>query len=506
MYILLIDRKKDSPALEEWLRERCTGDDELVVLDRDVVAAQLIRSDTPPGLVVRNGVEGLDVSHLLSVAVECMGELPPVVVLCDAPGEKKVHAVGEPAFRPLRYPVTRASFHKALDLLTAPDAGEIGLSFGPESPLPELHFGHLVGESSAMTRLYRMLERVARTESTCLITGESGTGKEHAAATLHTLSKRSEKEMIPVNCGAIPRELVESHFFGHKRGSFTGAVSDKDGVFVAADGGTLFLDEVGELELAMQVKLLRVLQTGEVQAVGASRPRGTDVRIVAATNRDLEAEMADGNFREDLFYRLAVIPLRVPPLRERADDIPLLVRHFAEVFNARSDFPLRGISKAALDALCSYEWHGNVRELRSVIERMSVLAEGDVLGQDDLPPKIRAAAGLEDEDEIIDPWASPALPDQGIKLAAAVEHYETNLILQALERTGWNRSRAAELLQMNRTTLVEKLRKKGLTAPTHDKSGTMRKAARLPAKPADEKGGEPADGGADKSGREASAL
>lgn len=506
MYILLIDRKKDSPALEEWLRERCSGDDELVVLDRDVVAAQLIRSDTPPGLVVRNGVEGLDVSHLISVAVECMGEIPPVVVLCDAPGEKQVQALGEPAFRALRYPVSQASFHKALDLLTASDAGELGLGFGPDSPLPELHFGHLVGESVVMQRLYRMLERVARTDSTCLITGESGTGKEHAAATLHALSKRSEKPNVPVNCGAIPRELVESHFFGHKRGSFTGAVSDKDGVFVTADGGTLFLDEVGELELAMQVKLLRVLQTGEVQAVGASRTRGTDVRIVAATNRDLEAEMAAGNFREDLFYRLAVIPLRMPPLRDRTDDIPLLVRHFAEVFNARSDFPLRGISRAALDALCAYDWQGNVRELRSVIERMSVLAEGDVLGQEDLPPKIRAAVGLEDEEEEIDPWGSPALPDQGIKLAAAVEHYETNLILQALERTGWNRSRAAELLQMNRTTLVEKLRKKGLTAPTHDQAGSKRDAGKAAAPRADEEDDGSAKDEAAKPGRQASAL
>ena len=467
MYIVLIDRKKDSPVLEQWLRERCEGDAELLILDRDVVAAQLLRSDSPPDLVVRNGVEGLDTSHLLSVALESLQDISPVVVLCDAAGEQKVRDLGEPAFRPLRYPVSRERFNKALDALLATDDGEMGLSFGPDSPLPELHFGHLVGESSPMLRLYRMLERIARTDSTCLITGESGTGKENAAATIHSLSGRADRANVPVNCGAIPSELVESHFFGHKRGSFTGAVSDRDGVFVAADQGTLFLDEVGELGLAMQVKLLRILQTGEVQPVGANKTRKTDVRIVAATNRDLDQEMADGKFREDLFYRLAVIPLRMPPLRERSDDIPLLVRYFADIFNARTEFPVRGISRAAMDALCAYEWPGNVRELRAGLERMIVLAEDDLLGIDDLSPKIRSAVGLEEE-EPIDPWASPALPEGGLKLAEAVDHYETNLILQALDRTGWNRSQAATLLHMNRTTLVEKLKKKGLSAPSHD--------------------------------------
>jgi DNA-binding NtrC family response regulator len=471
VYIVLIDRKKDSPVLEQWLKERCEGDDELLLLDRDVVAAQLLRSDSPPDLVVRNGVEGLDTSHLLSVALESLQELPPVVILCDAAGEQKVRDLGEPSFRSLRYPVSRERFHKALDALLVTDDGSIGLSFGADSPLPELHYGYLVGESSPMLRLYRLLERVARTDSTCLISGESGTGKENAAATIHSLSTRVHKANIPVNCGAIPSELVESHFFGHKRGSFTGAVSDKDGVFVAADKGTLFLDEVGELELGMQVKLLRVLQTGDVQPVGSTKTRITDVRIVAATNRDLDQEMADGRFREDLFYRLAVIPLRMPPLRERSDDIPLLVRFFAEEFNARTDFPVKGVSRAGLEALCAYEWPGNVRELRAVLERMIVLAEDEVLGVDDLPGKVRSAVGLEEE-EPIDPWSSPALPEGGLKLAEAVDHYETNLILQALERTGWNRSQAAVLLHMNRTTLVEKLKKKGLTAPSHDASGS----------------------------------
>ncbi len=499
MYIVLIDRKKDSPVLEQWLRERCEGDDELVVLDRDVVAAQLLRSDSPPDLVVRNGVEAFDTSYLLSVAAESAGDLPPVVILCDAAGEQKVRDLGEPAFRTVRYPVSRERFHKALDLLLTTDDGEVGLSFGPESPRPELHFGYLVGESTPMLRLYRMLERVARTNTTCLITGESGTGKENAASTIHSLSPRTDQANVPVNCGAIPSELVESHFFGHKRGAFTGAVSDRDGVFVAADRGTLFLDEVGELELAMQVKLLRVLQTGDVQPVGSSKTQKTDVRIVAATNRDLDQEMADGNFREDLFYRLAVIPIRMPPLRERSDDIPLLVRHFADVFNARTDFPVRGISRTGMDGLCAYEWPGNVRELRAVLERMIVLAEEEVLGVDDLPAKVRAAVGLE-SDEPIDPWASPALPEGGLKLAEAVDHYETNLILQALDRTGWNRSQAANLLYMNRTTLVEKLKKKGLSAPSHDSGRSSRTTSgQASDESADEGEGDAAGGGPDGS-------
>ena len=463
MYTLLIDVQRTAEPVSVWLKEHPTIGSDLVVLDRDVVAAQLLRSDAPPRLVVRTSVEGLDTSPLLSVAQECGRELPPLLVLCDAAGEKKLRDLGEPSVRPVRFPLDCAGLHRALDSVVTASDGDVAIHFG-KGDLPELHFGCLVGESSAMQRVYKILTKVARTESTCLVTGESGTGKELAAEVIHSLSSRAGNTLVPVNCGAIPENLLESEFFGHKRGAFTGAVSDHKGRFEMADKGTLFLDEIGEMQLPLQVKLLRALQTGEIQPVGANRTRIVDVRVVAATNRDLEAEMAAGNFREDLFYRLAIIPVQMPALRNRPEDIPLLIQHLVTLINTRSDFPVTGISRGALDGLCAYEWPGNIRELRAVLERMVVMAEEEILGIDDLPAKIRAVVGL-DEAEADPSGVVPTLPDDGLRLASAVDTYETSLILQALERTGWNKNQAARLLDMNRTTLVEKLKKKKLTAP-----------------------------------------
>ena len=472
MYTLLIDAPDSQEPIRDWLRAHPKVGPELVILDRDVVAAQLLRSDAAPALVIRNGVQGLDTSPILSVGLDSGRDLPPVLVLCDAAGEAKVKGLGEPALRPVRFPLDKASLHKALDSITRPRDGDLAITFGVGEP-PEQHFGCLVGESSSMQRIYKMLERVARTESTCLVTGESGTGKELAAQIIHDLSKRVGRGFVPVNCGAIPENLLESEFFGHKRGAFTGAVSDHKGRFEMADQGTLFLDEIGEMQLPLQVKLLRALQTGDIQPVGSSKTKRVDVRVVAATNRDLEAEMAAGNFREDLYYRLAIIPLMMPPLRNRPDDIPLLVRHLVDRINARSDFPVTGISRGALDALCAYDWPGNIRDLRATLERMVVMAESEVLSVDDLPHKVRAALGLgtPEDESAVDAFATPTLPEEGLKLASAVDRYETALILQALDRTGWNRNQAATLLKMNRTTLVEKIKRKKLKGPGQKDAG-----------------------------------
>ena len=286
---------------------------------------------------------------------------------------------------------------------------------------------------------------------------------------MHQSSDRSDGRFVAVNCGAIPENLLESEFFGHRKGAFTGAVSDHKGRFEMAHKGTLFLDEIGEMQLALQVKLLRALQDREVTPVGATTPRAVDVRVVAATNRDLVAEMNDGNFREDLYYRLAVIPVRLPPLRERREDIQLLVRFLVDRINQRAAVPVKGITRRALDALVGWDWPGNVRELSSALERMVVMAEGEILTVDDLPAPVRAAAGLLEPEldgaESVSPYAEPQLPDDGIHLGDAVLAYENCLIVQALERTGWNKNRAAQLLQMNRTTLVEKLKKRGLVEP-----------------------------------------
>jgi DNA-binding NtrC family response regulator len=371
---------------------------------------------------------------------------------------------------PLQLPITKDRFLHYVKATVTPDDGAVGMSFSARSPLPELHFGVFVGESAAMHRVYRTLEKVARAETTCLVTGESGTGKELAAAVIHQSSSRNDKRFVAVNCGAIPENLLESEFFGHKKGAFTGAVSDHKGRFEMAHKGTLFLDEIGEMQLSLQVKLLRALQDREVTPVGSSQPRAVDVRVVAATNRDLVAEMGEGNFREDLYYRLAVIPVRLPALRERREDIPLLVRFLVERINQRSIIKVSGITRRALDALVGWDWPGNVRELSAALERMVVMADNDTLSVEDLPAPIRAAAGLVepvcDELDAVSPYAEPLLPEEGLHLNEAVLAYENSLMLQALNRTGWNKNRAAQLLQMNRTTLVEKLKKRGLAEPT----------------------------------------
>jgi DNA-binding NtrC family response regulator len=466
MYNLLIDTARKAEPLAEWLRSLLGPDEDLVVVGRDVVAAQFLRSDTPPRLVVRSDASGLDTSPLLSVAQECGRELPPVLVLCDVAGAERVASLDDPSFRSLQWPLDEAALHRAIKSITTARDGDIAMRFA-KSDRPELHFGIFVGESAAMHRVYKTLAKVARSESTCLLTGESGTGKELAAEVIHGLSKRAQTgSFVPVNCGAIPENLLESQFFGHKRGAFTGAIADRKGRFEIAHRGTLFLDEIGEMQLSLQVKLLRALQTGEIQPVGASRAHQVDVRVVAATNRDLLAEMEAGRFRDDLYYRLDIIPVRLPALRERTEDIPPLIRHFVHSINSRTEVPVKGLTKGALDALTAYEWPGNIRELRAVLERMVVLAESETLGIDDLPHKIRAIVAVDEEsdpDRSVDAFARPELPEGGLRLSDAVATYETALILQALERTGWNKNQAARLLKMNRTTLVEKIKKKGLT-------------------------------------------
>ncbi len=469
MYTLLIGADRTDEPIEQWLRDRENGSD-LMVLSRDIVAAQLLRSDTPPDLVVRVGAHGLDTSPILDASTECGRDLPPVLVLTDSAGEALVRGLGEPAILPIQLPLTRERFLQYVQASVTPDDGAVALSFTARSPLPELHFGVFVGESGAMHRVYKTLRKVARAETTCLITGESGTGKELAAAVVHQSSSRADGNFVAVNCGAIPENLLESEFFGHKKGAFTGAVSDHKGRFEMAHKGTLFLDEIGEMQLPLQVKLLRALQDRKVTPVGATSPRDVDVRVVAATNRDLVEEMKQGNFREDLYYRLAVIPVRLPPLRERREDIQLLIRFLVDRINQRAADPVTGITRRALDALVAWDWPGNVRELSSALERMVIMAESDVLNVDDLPAPVRAAAGLLEPDDpdpldSVSPFAAPLLPDDGIDLAEAVLAYENALISQALERTGWNKNQAAQLLSMNRTTLVEKLKKRGMLEP-----------------------------------------
>lgn len=319
-------------------------------------------------------------------------------------------------------------------------------------------FENIIGQSDAIQNVLGMIERVAQSDSTVLITGESGTGKELIAKALHYNSLRSQEPFIPINCGAIPAELLESELFGHVKGAFTGAIQNRTGRFEMAEDGTLFLDEIGDMSPSLQVKLLRVLQERCFEPVGSAKTLPANVRVIAATNVDLEAAVEDGRFREDLFYRLNVIPIRIPALRERKSDIPLLLHHFIQTFNRTRGRQLAGVTQEAMDFLVNYSWPGNIRELENLVERLSILKGQGVIDVADLPEKYRRVQAESDPSKI-------DIPDNGVDFNTAVDAYENALIMRALEKTGWNRNQAALLLKLNRTTLVEKIKKKGLRPP-----------------------------------------
>ena len=312
-------------------------------------------------------------------------------------------------------------------------------------------FEAMIGKSEAMAGVFRTIGKVAAYATTVLIQGESGTGKELVAHALHARSPRKERPFVAVNCGAIPEALLESELFGHRRGAFTDAVADKRGLFEEAHEGTLFLDEIGELPLATQVKLLRVLQEGTLRRLGDTKDRDVDVRVVAATVRDLREEVDEGRFREDLFYRLNVLPLRVPPLRERREDIPLLVDHFIERNNARLGTRIRGLDDKAKKLMLAYHWPGNVRELENVLERAMVLADADVLSDADLPERLREP----------DP-VQVVLGAGELSIKKTARFMEETLIRKALEKTGGNRTQASKLLEISHRALLYKIKDYGV--------------------------------------------
>ncbi len=316
----------------------------------------------------------------------------------------------------------------------------------------ERRIGDIIARSPGMIRALEVAGKVARHQSSVLLTGESGTGKELMARHIHRESDRADRPFVPVNCGAIPETLLESEFFGYVRGAFTGADSDKAGLFEAAESGTLFLDEVGELPTSLQVKLLRVLQDGEVRRLGGTETTIVSVRIVAATNRDLESAVHAGDFRQDLYYRLAVIPIHLPPLRERTEAIPDLTHHLLGRLRERLNLKVGSVTPGAMKALLAYPWPGNIRELENVLEQAVVLAEGDTLDEDSLSGRLRAA------DVVIEPGY--ASDDLSVKRRCA--ELEAQLIKRALERTGGNRSKAAALLELSPRALRYKIQDYGL--------------------------------------------
>jgi two-component system response regulator AtoC len=314
-------------------------------------------------------------------------------------------------------------------------------------------FAEIVASSSGMRRALQVAGKVALHPSPVLLTGASGTGKELVARLIHRESPRSGRPFIPVNCGGIPEQLLESEFFGHVKGSFTGADRDREGLFEAADGGTLFLDEVGELSPALQVKLLRALQEGEIRRVGSTETRRMDVRIISATNRDLEAAVEEGEFREDLYYRLAVVPIHLPQLRSRQEEIPELVHHLLERQARRMGVAVEGVEPDAMETLLAYPWPGNVRELENVLERALVLSEGPRIRVEDLPESVRVPSPEA-------PLPGVDADDLSVKRQGA--RLEKHLIELALDRTGGNKTQAAELLDLSPRALRYKIQEYGV--------------------------------------------
>jgi len=310
------------------------------------------------------------------------------------------------------------------------------------------NFGKMVAKSRVMQSIFSLSAKVAKYNTTVLIYGASGTGKELIARGIHFSSDRSKNSFVPVNCGGIPENLLESELFGYKKGAFTGALKDKIGLFEEASGGTIFLDEIGEMPLSLQVKLLRVLQENEIRPVGDSKPKKIDIRVLAATSKNLEQEIKKGTFREDLFYRLNVLPINLPPLRERNEDIPLLCSHFINQFNKRLNKDIGNITPAAMSLLLKHNWPGNVRELENVIERALVLAEDKLLAPENFPSLIGEREGADQIDKIF----------EGYSLKDAQKDLEKMLISKALTKTEGNRTKAAQLLEISHPSLLSKIK------------------------------------------------
>jgi DNA-binding NtrC family response regulator len=452
--ILLVD---DEPGSRESLSLLLGHEGYLVDTASDGEKAIRLFSKNKYDVIITDlflpGASGIDIlKHVKDHPLPCS----VILITGNATAETAVEAMKEGAFdyiiKPVNFEKLKVLVEKAVEKnrLVAENI------YLRQQLRGKYKFDNIIGNSPAIQPVFSRMEKILHTDSTVLILGESGTGKELVARAIHFNGSRKEKPFIAINCGAIPAELLESELFGHVRGSFTGAVADKPGKFELANHGTIFLDEIGTMPLHLQMKLLRVLQEQEVERVGSIRKTKLDVRVISATNSDLDERVRRAEFREDLFYRLNVIPIHLPPLRERHEDIALLARHFLRKICADMRHPICELTPDALIAMESYKWPGNVREMENVIERVVALTDGNVIDRQDLPPQI---AGTLNESGLL-----PALhiPEEGLDLTETMAHLERHLIQQAMERSQSIKARAASLLNINRTTLVEKIKRYGM--------------------------------------------
>lgn len=467
MSILLIDDQAERRAHIELL---------LDFIDYELYGStscqdwQQTKQELPPEIVILGacGDNAMLVKTINEIKQQ-FSEITPVLLLSEQHDKNQLpQEVAAVIVNVIELPIKHRQLLHALHLAQVYRESQSGSS----SSAPML-FRSLVGHSRSITHVRKLIEKVADTDANVLILGSSGTGKEVVARNLHYYSSRRDKPFVPVNCGAIPPDLLESELFGHEKGSFTGAISARQGRFELAEGGTLFLDEIGDMPLPMQVKLLRVLQERVFERVGSNKSIKVDVRIVAATHRELETEIAEGRFREDLYYRLNVFPIEMPDLKDRGEDIPLLIRELV----TRMEHEQRGsvrLTPAAIAALIHYPWHGNVRELSNLMERLIIMFPYGVVDVRDLPEKFRGHYGQQQDDEdayaeessyvdLVSPEAAATrLPRNGLDLKEHLSQLEYSLIKQALDEADGVVAHAAKRLAMRRTTLVEKMRKYGL--------------------------------------------
>ena len=430
--------------------EAATGEEALAQLDQPQ-GIQVVITD-----VMMPWMSGLELLERLAGAAGGAPEIPVILISGHATVDDAVKATRLGAFDFFEKPLERdrvvVSVRNALR------------QFASDTQMRKLRTrirGELIGDSEAMITMLAQIGRVGSTKARVLITGESGSGKELVARAIHEASDRRDAEFVKVNCAAIPRELIESELFGHERGAFTGATAQKKGLFEVASGGTIFLDEIGDMALGAQAKVLRVLQSGELMRVGGSKLIEVDVRVLAATHRNLQEQVQAGEFREDLFFRLNVVPIRVPPLRDRTDDIALLASHFIDIASQENGLAPKRLADEALQALCAYDWPGNVRELRNVIERMVILSDGDI-ELDDVPEEVRGTPeeAFERGDSLLD-LGGESVPE-GMTLREFREAVERAFIRKRLVEHDWNVSRTANSLGVERTHLHKKMKLLGI--------------------------------------------
>ncbi len=459
--VLVID---DEKSMCELLSIMFKNDGYETLVASDVAAARRFIEEDNFDIVITDLRIGTDRNagmKILSDVQKAKPDVPAVMITAYGSIDTAIEAIRKGAYhylvKPFKNEEMRVVVSKALEQKRLKEEHRVLLD--EQARIGKIT--NLIGQSSAMVEAQELIRKVAPLSSTVLIHGESGTGKELVARAIHDLSPRREKPFVAINCAGIPENLLESELFGHKRGSFTGAVEDKKGMFAVASGGTLFLDEIGDMPFALQAKLLRALDEKKIKPVGSTKVMSVDVRLVSATNKDLEQMVADGSFREDLYYRLNVIPIVAPPLRGRTEDIPLLVKHFVKQHARELGTGVSRVSSEAMSSLEKFNWPGNVRELENVVERAVALCSGDTITPDDLPAKVRNYLAAPDAGEFV-------LPSEGLDLEKKTDEIERVLILQALAKTNNSQKKAAELLNLTSRSLRYRLKKHRLSDPSDE--------------------------------------